>query len=546
MKKRIYISMLLLTFLSVFLASSSLVFIFYTKFENQVKSELKNKVVFLENILNQNDNNIQFIQSTNLSLSDIRISIISQKGIVLYDNMSNSAKMENHLQREEVIEARKYGTGESKRFSNTLGMETYYYSKKLSDGTILRVSKTTNSIYSMFLNSLHISMLIILLILILNHFLAKNLTKKIIEPINNINLNTTETIYNELSPLIRTITHQRNEIETHLYEVKSKAETITAITENMKEGIILIDKDGMILSANKSASAIFNLTSSFGKNIVEISRNIEIIEHVKSALKGVRADITINISGSIYSTFFSPVPDNGAIILLLDITERMQSEKMRREFSANVSHELKTPLTSISGYAEMLENDMVKPDDINLFAGKIKDESTRLLNLIDDIIMLSRLDETEDKNDFETVDLSVVTEEVMENLKNKAKKSEVLLRSAIEPVAIKANRQMMFELLYNLTDNAIKYNKTEGLVNISISTEQGKTKIVVSDTGIGIPQQHINRIFERFYRIDKSHSKKTGGTGLGLSIVKHIVNYHNGTIEIDSNEDIGTNITVIL
>jgi len=546
MKKRIYLNMLLLTFLSVFLVSSSLVFIFYTKFSNQVTSELKSKAIFIENILNQNDNNIKFMQSINLPLSDIRISIISQKGTVLYDNMSNSAKMENHLHREEVVEALKYGTGESKRFSNTLGMETYYYSKKLSDGTILRVSKTINSIYNMFLNSLYVSIFIILLILILNHFLAKNLTKKIIEPINNINLNTTEAVYDELSPLIRTITHQRSEIETHLHEVKSKAETITAISENMKEGIILIDKNGTILSANKSASNIFNLTVPIGKNIVEISRNVEIIEHAKSALKGIRSDITTNIAGCVYSTFFSPVPDNGAIILLLDITERVQSEKIRREFSANVSHELKTPLTSISGYAEMLENNMVKSDDINLFAGKIKDESTRLLNLIDDIIMLSRLDETEDKNDFEAIDLSAIVDEVMENLKSKAQKSKVSLKATIEPVTVKANKQMMFELLYNLTDNAIKYNKTDGLVNISVSNEQGKVKIIISDTGIGIPNQHINRIFERFYRIDKSHSKKTGGTGLGLSIVKHIVNYHEGTIEIDSSEGIGTNITIML
>ena len=547
MKKRIYANMLLLSFISIALVSVFLSIVFYLGFDGQVKGELRSKAVLLEQILNQNRDDLDYLRQLDLSDGEVRITIVAADGSVLYDNLADPATMENHAQREEIIEALTGGTGESDRVSSTFGERTYYYAKKLSSKNVLRMSKMTDSIYHVFMQSLPVSIIIILLIFLLSHFIAKSLTKKITRPINEIDLSAAECIYDELSPLIRTITGQRKQIDGQISQLEQRATTITAIIENMSEGILLLDNAGTILTLNHSLVQIFGTgETATGRNIIEITRNTEIIEHSRSALNGVRASATVDIAAKTYTVFFSPVAESGAIVLFLDITERANAEKMRREFSANVSHEIKTPLTSVLGYAEMITSGMAKEGDLTAFAGKIKDEAARLLNLIEDIIKLSELDETGHAQNFTRVDMEEVAEQVLESLRDKAAACGVTVEPECSAVAINADGQMMFELLYNLLDNAIKYSKPGGRVNLTVKPDGGTAKIIVADNGIGVPREHIGRIFERFYRVDKSHSKKTGGTGLGLSIVKHIVACHGGRIKVESEENTGTRFEVVL
>ena len=539
--------MLLLTFVSVALIAVFLTLILYMGFDGQVKSELQSKAVFLEKTLNQESQDVEYLKRLNLPVGDVRITIVTPTGAVLYDNVSDPDTMENHADREEITEALIGGTGESSRVSTTLGEKTYYYSKRLSNGNVLRTAKTTSSIYGVFMQHLPACILIILLILLLAHFLAKSLTKKITKPINDIDLDTTGCVYDELSPMISTITRQRRQINTQFTELERRTNTITSIIENMQEGILLLDRSGNVLSLNHSAMSLLQTTAdAFGKNIIEIIRDPGVTENAKAALCGVRSSSTIRITTKTYTVFFSPVSGNGAMVLFVDVTDRVNAEKMRREFSANVSHELKTPLTSISGYAEMINAGLVQKADITLFSGKIKDESARLLNLIEDIIRLSELDETERVKTFTPVNLADIVTEVMSGLHQKAEDCNVIVKPDLQTTTINADRQMIFEMLYNLIDNAIKYNQPDGSVQVTLKPSIDSAEITVSDNGIGIPPAHIDRVFERFYRVDKSHSKNTGGTGLGLSIVKHIVLCHGGDIQIQSISDVGTIITVTL
>jgi len=539
--------MLFLSVISIALVAVFLALVFYIGFDNQVKGELQNNAVLLEQVLNRIEDDADYLRLLSLSGGDIRITLIASDGSVTYDNMADSSGMENHAHRKEIVEALTDGTGESSRISSTFGEKAYYYSKKLSDGTVLRVSKTTSSIYGVFMRNLPICILIMLLILLLSHFIAKSLTKKITKPINDIDLNTAECVYDELSPLIRTITNQRQQIDSHISEIQQRNITTAAIVENMQEGILLLDKSGVILALNHSAMGLFGADEgAVGKNIIEITRNTEIIENSKAASEGVRSSFVVDISAKTYTAFFSPVSSGGAIVLFLDITDRANAEKMRREFSANVSHELKTPLTSISGYAEMIEGGMAEAEDVAAFAGKIKDEAARLLDLIEDIMKLSEMDEADRAKRFEEVDLAATAQEVAGSLRSKAAECGIAVKTDLQKTVVSANRQMMFELMYNLLDNAIKYSKPNGSVEIAVNSGDGAAKITVADNGIGISKAHIGRIFERFYRADKSHSKKTGGTGLGLSIVKHIAACHSGEVRVESEENVGTVVIVEL
>lgn len=549
MKKKIYLNMILLSFGSVILVAAVLIFMFYSQFTGQVQSQIKASGVLLQGILNQSDEKIETLDSIKIQGSDERVSIVSFDGEVLYDNDADIKTLDNHADREEIIEAKDSGEGESRRYSNTLGDETYYYSVKLNNGMILRVSKTTDSVFSIFFRVFPIIIIFVLAMFLLCHFLARRLTKKIIMPINKINLNDydkNEVKYDELLPFYKTIDHQKAQIKNQLSEMDQRAITLKTITDNMNEVLILLDKNSDIVSANKSALALFDATAGiYGKNIIEMTRNIELLSHINTAIAGVSSDVLLDISSRTYNALFQPVEGSGALILFMDVTDKQRSEKRRREFSANVSHELKTPLTSILGYAEMLENNMVKQDDVSNFTGKIKDESIRLISLIDDIIRLSQLDESKEES-MEEFSMKCLSSEVMENLTNKADRHKVSLHLECNDVNIKANRQMIYEMLYNLLDNAIKYNVENGNVSVEIVRKDGKVNITVKDTGIGISLKDQNRIFERFYRSDKSRSKKTGGTGLGLSIVKHIVMYHDGTISLESKENAGTKVTIIM
>ena len=520
---------------------------FYTGFAEQVKGELKNKAEFLKTTLNLEDNQDDYLEHLNLSNTDIRITLVESNGEVLYDNtVTDESSLENHAEREEIKEAVQTGIGEEKRLSETVGKETYYYAIRLSNGNVIRTAKTTSSIYGVFISFLPQSLLIIAVILIACLIVAQSLTKKIVAPINRFDFEKNSKTYDELSPFIRTITSQKEQIANALDEVTKKGAVIDAITGNMNEGLILTSKSGTVLSANKSALSVLGIkTAPIGKSILETTRNVTVLEHMKTALSGENNNVTLEIGNRTYHIFFSSV-DNGALILFLDITEKAKAEKMRREFTANVSHELKTPLTTISGYAELMSNGVVKPEDITNISVKMKSESARLLTLIEDIMRLSELDEADDKKSFEQFDLTDLITDVVGNLKPKAEEHNITISIPKEKHMITANRPMIFELIYNLIDNAIKYNKQGGSVTVTVLQTDKGVEISVKDTGIGIDKKHHNRIFERFYRVDKSRSKKIGGTGLGLSIVKHIAMYHDGSVEIESEEGKGTEIQVLL
>ena len=546
MKKRIYLNMLILSCLSVILTSAFLIMTFYAGFAEQVENEIKDKAEFLKTALNLETNQRGYIENLNLSDTDIRITLVSSDGKVMYDNAVNDeTSLENHAERKEIKEAAVNGFGEEKRLSETVGKETYYYAVRLGNGNIIRTAKTTSSIYGIFISVLPQSLLIIAVILLACLIVARRLTKRVVAPINGFDFENGKT-YDELSPFIRKIMAQKEQITRALDEATKKSTVIDAITGNMNEGLILLGKDGAVLSANKSAMAILDVKAvPVGRNILETTRNITVLEHMKTALSGENSNATLEIGSRTYHILFSMV-DNGVLILFLDITEKAKAEKMRREFTANVSHELKTPLTTISGYAELMSNGMVKPEDITGVSGKMKGESDRLLALIEDIMRLSELDEADNEKSFEQFDLTALTHEVAQNLQPKAAEHGITVNIPEENREIAANRPMMFELIYNLVENAIKYNKPNGDVTVTV-TQTGKgIRLAVKDTGIGVDEKHHARIFERFYRVDKSRSKKIGGTGLGLSIVKHIAAYHGGSVEIESEAGNGTEIIVFL
>jgi len=387
---------------------------------------------------------------------------------------------------------------------------------------------------------------IIILIFLGCWFFSGWLTEKIIKPLNEFDPEKDYSFYDELTPFIRHVREQRIRLDEQFTEIVRDKALLNALSKSMSEGLILVDRESRIQSINQSALAILDIDESgIGKNILEAIRRADILDHLNLALSGQNNELIFEISSKTYQIIFSPV-ENGALMLLLDITEKAEAEKLRREFSANVSHELKTPLTVISGYAELVENGMVKSEDIIGIAAKIKNESSRLLTLIEDIIKLSRLDESNSTKDFTEFDLTVIVREVAASLSQRAADADVNLNLPDKPMLISANRDMLFEMFYNLLDNGIKYNKPDGKITVLLSKSHDHIHVSVADTGIGIEKKHLSRIFERFYRVDASRSKETGGTGLGLSIVKHIVAFHNGTISVESKPGIGTTIRITL
>ena len=566
MRKRIYLNMLVLACCSVILTTLLLIMTFYMGFSREVRSELVTTAEFLQATLNLEEEQGEYLESLHLSGSELRVTLIEESGVVLYDNtVTDEETLENHARRGEVEAALKNGFGEDKRRSETVGKETYYYAVRLESGNVLRVARMTSSIYGVFVSVIPQKVLIIGIILLACLAIARRLAKKILAPVKQFGLGQNEKIYDELSPFVKTIKKQKLQIGEAIDEVTRKSMVIDAITGNMKEGTILTNKDGTVLSANKSAMSILETKASpVEKNILEVTRNIVILENVKLALVGENHSVNTEIGGRIYHIVFSPV-DDGVLILFLDITEKAKAENMRREFTANVSHELRTPLTTISGYTELLSNGMVQAEDVVGISKKMKSETDRLLALIEDIMRLAELDESEKEKSFESFDLTALIGEVVENLKLKADKHAIEMHIPKEVYTITANRAMFFEMVYNLVDNAIKYNKPHGSVTITLKQTdknvqdkniqnehtrdkriqdeciQNKcTQIEVRDTGIGVAKKYQERIFERFYRVDKSRSKEIGGTGLGLSIVKHIVAYHGGRVEVESEAGNGT------
>ena len=485
-----------------------------------------------------------------LENDDLRLTLVDTEGTVLYDTNANAAAMENHADREEIREAFVSGTGESSRYSSTLTEKTIYRAALLDDGTVLRVSVSQATIFALIAGIAPWFVLAALLVAVLSWLLAKHLSGRIITPLNQVDLEhpLENDTYEELSPLLSKIHQQHEQINTHLLQLRQKTDEFEQITASMKEGLVLLNAKGKILSINPAAAALFGAAgNSVGVDFLAIERSHKMNRATTVALESGHTSIREERNGRIFQIDISRIESAGKVmglvILAFDISEREYAERARREFSANVSHELKTPLTSIIASADLIENNLVKPEDMSRFIGHIKKEAIRLLTLIEDIIRLSQLDEGVELP-MEAVDLSTVAKEAVEQLQDTADKSNVQIDLRTESCILQGVPGLLHEIVYNLVENAIKYNIPGGTVAVSVGKTANGVELKVSDIGIGIPAEHQDRVFERFYRVDKSHSKQSGGTGRGLSIVKHAALYFDAVIDLQSEVGTGTTITV--
>ena len=519
--------------------------ILYSNFDGQMRKELSKEAAYLTYGVEQQG--VDYLK--NIKDKSARITYIDQDGTVLFDNEADVSEMKNHSDRTEFQKAEKYGAGESSRYSDTLSEKTIYYALRLKDGTVLRVSGTQDSVLALVENLIFPLCGLLCLMLILSGIMASAISKRIVKPINELDLESPEEnrIYEELSPLLSKIHRQNREIQNQLELAKQQQEEFSLITENMQEGLIVIDKYTMILSANSSAWNLFHMDRVCqGESVYCLDREEEFRHAIEQVLSGEHTELVLKLNGSDIQLIANPVirdkKTEGAVVLLVNITEKLERESLRREFSANVSHELKTPLTSISGFAEIMQSGLVKCEDIPQFAGRIYKESQRLLQLVEDVIQISQLDEEKTPYTWEPVDVYQVCKNAFESLKEKAKRLNVHLYICGEYMKMEAVRTLLEEAVYNVCDNAIKYNRNDGSVSVFLTQTAQEIQIVVKDTGVGIPKEDQDRVFERFYRVDKSHSKEIGGTGLGLSIVKHAVGALKGSVILRSEEGNGTEI----
>ena len=553
MKRKINLSMSLLTVAVLFLSAALVLSGCYEQFNAQMQEQLRSETKILAQCLNNAEDDVSYIRTFNAAEIGNRFTLVDLDGTVLYDSTALH-NIENHAARPEIQLARERGYGEAIRMSNTLGTEQFYYAQRLDNGHILRLSSETGSIYQMFFDIIPLLIRLLILLLLIALFVAAKLTKNIVAPINAIDFVHPENsvIYGELTPFVSHIADQNAQIMRQVAEITQQKNRINVITQNMQEGLIILDKNALILSLNKNAAKIFGTKASavLGKSFLNVSRDLKINDCVSGALNGESRNIIHEFGGRVYRLYCNPVYENeemnGVILFMVDINDKYTAEKIRREFSANVSHELKTPLTSISGYAEMIASGMVKADDVGMFAQKIQKESLRLLTLIDDIIKLSKLDENiHDEESFETVNLKSLITETLDILSRQIAEKEIQTVVNADDIQVKGNSSMLSELIYNLCENAIKYNAEGGQVQVDLYQNDAGKVLEVKDTGIGIDKKYHERIFERFFRVDKSHSKKTGGTGLGLSIVKHIAELHHAAISIESELGKGTTIRIV-
>lgn len=537
--------------ISVLLLSLALITgVLYNHFETTMLDQLRTTAQFAEQGVEQEG--MAYFDS--LHAQNCRVTWIAADGTVKYDNRSNPKTMENHADRQEVREAMENDSGTSVRRSSTLSEHTMYYAKRLSDGTVLRLSMSQRSVLFLMGGMLSPLVFIFLAACLLAGVLSYRVSKKIVKPLSEIDLKHPEQVetYDELSPFLQRIAAQNREIDARMAEIRKQQQEFSMITENMSEGLFVVDRNYQILSYNKSAMQIFGMDPrQEHENLLAVNRSEGFRNAVDSALKGRHTQENLELNGRVYQIIANAVcqPDFaedmvGAVILVLDVTEKEAQEQYRREFTANVSHELKTPLTSISGIAEIIRNSIVKPEDIPHFAGKIYDESQRLITLIGDIIKLSRLDENQVPMERETVDMLEMARDVVQQLSSVARKSGVTLVANGTHGQVQGVRQVLGEMVYNLCENAVKYNRAGGRVWVDVQQVADHVVLRVKDTGIGIPAAEQGRIFERFYRVDKSHSKAVGGTGLGLSIVKHGAALHHATISVSSEPEQGTEITL--
>ena len=547
MTKKIFKSIMFVCALVLAVGLAAVMGILYSNFDGQMRKELSKEAAYLSYGVEQQG--VDYLKNT--KDKSARITYIDKDGTVLFDNEADVSEMKNHSDRTEFQKAEKYGAGESSRYSDTLSEKTIYYALRLKDGTVLRVSGTQDSVLALVENLIFPLCGLLCLMLILSGIMASAISKRIVKPINELDLESPKEnqIYEELSPLLSKIHRQNREIQNQLELAKQQQEEFSLITENMQEGLIVIDKYTMILSANSSAWNLFHMDRvRQGESVYCLDRKEEFRHAIEQVLSGEHTELVLKLNGSDIQLIANPVirdkKTEGAVVLLVNVTEKLERESLRREFSANVSHELKTPLTSISGFAEIMQGGLVKCEDIPQFAGRIYKESQRLLQLVEDVIQISQLDEEKTSYVWEPVDVYQVCKNAFESLKEKAKRLNVHLYICGERMKMEAVRTLLEEAIYNVCDNAIKYNRNDGSVSVFLTQTAQEIQIVVKDTGVGIPKEDQDRVFERFYRVDKSHSKEIGGTGLGLSIVKHAVGALKGSVILRSEEGNGTEITL--
>lgn len=548
MTKRIFRNILLVA-ICVFIASALLFMTaLYDYFSSVEQDQLKTQLDLASGgVLHQGEKYFDEIKA-----EDYRITWIGTDGKVLYDSASDSEQMENHFARAEVKDALATGYGESIRYSSTLTERYLYSAKRLTDGTVLRLSVTQTSLFLLTLGMIRPIIVIFAVAVLLSIILASRLSKKIVKPLNSLDLDKPleNEGYDELAPLLHRIDIQQQQIKNQTEELRKKQKEFETLTSGMSEGLVLLDCKGLIISINPSAVKLLlpNGDTAVGENILTLNRNPDLSKLIDIGAGGKHAEKTLSFENGIYRISANPITEveevRGIVLLLLDITEKENSEKIRREFTANVSHELKTPLQTISGCAELLTENMVKAEDIPKFSKQIYTESHRMISLVEDIIKLSHLDEGTEDIEAEKTDLFAIAETAVNSLMPQAEKMGVKLTLVGDKAPLYGIPELLGSIVYNLCDNGIKYNREGGSVTVEVTDNTNEVVLSVSDTGIGIPPEDKERIFERFYRVDKSHSKEKGGTGLGLSIVKHAARLHNAQITLDSVIDEGTTVRV--
>lgn len=557
MTKKIFKSILSVALVILISSLVMIIGVLYDYFRGVQKNQLRTELAFAAEGVEESG--VSYLEG--LNDDSCRITLVGEDGTVLYDSVESAEKMGNHADREEIKEAREYGTGEASRYSSTLTEQTIYISKLLSDGSVLRVSVSHATVPALVFGMLQPLIVVLLLAFILSSVLAHRLSEKIVEPLSAIDLDKPleNNTYDELAPVLSHIEKQHRQIARQMYDLDRSRSEFEAVTHNMKEGLVLTSEKGEIISINPSAASFFlgvkpdsaefyeHEKGCIGKDFLTLDRSRETHELIERAQANGEAESRVSRWGREYQLNASRVLSDGKftgiVLLIFDVTDKVFAERNRREFTANVSHELKTPLQSIMGSAELIENGLVKPEDMKEFSDRIYKEAARLLTLIEDIIRLSQLDENVELA-WENLDIAKMASDTAALLRDTAEKKNVIINLDCEPTEIYGVRQLYSEIIYNLCENAIKYNKDGGSVTVSTHPKNGGIELTVSDTGIGIPPEHRSRVFERFYRVDKSHSKATGGTGLGLSIVKHAVQYLGGQIDLTSRVGEGTKITV--
>lgn len=549
MKNKIFRALVALAAMAVLVASGLITFLVSQDYFNETKKELAQEARYISMGLESGGNDfLNKIAAENGS--NVRITLIDKDGIVLFDNQAEAKTLENHAMRQEIMEAVAVGAGEAERFSDTLDKTTYYYAVRLEDGKILRLARTIDSIYKSVLQMLPIMGGIVIVVAFLASIVARRVTFNLIKPLDQVNLDEpldNET-YDELAPFLTRIAKQKRQLSKNLKKLRGKQEELTIITNNMNEGLVLLNGQQNVLFINESAAKIFGFSAKevIGRNILTVDRAQEVQDLLQKVSQAGKGEGLYEKDGHFYQLSGSSVNGSGSVILIYDVTEKMTAEKLRREFSANVSHELKTPLQSILGYAEIMKNGLVKDEDKQRFLERIHAEAGNMIELIQNIMELSRLDENKTLDEFEDVDLLKLAQSVTLRLKHKAQTKGVTLNVSGSSACVCGVQSILSEVLYNLVDNSIKYNKDNGKVDVKVQDASEDVTVSVSDTGIGIGAADRERVFERFYRADKSHSKEIGGTGLGLSIVKHGVLFHKGRVELESEPGVGTTITFVL